>query len=373
MTATDPGVIVGIDPHKHTLSASVVDDRGGTVDTAHFKVSGPGHRDLLAWTEQFGPVVRWGIEGASGLGRHTAMFLVRQGADVRDVCPTRTAERTRQRRRQGKSDALDSQRIAKETFEDSNLPAAFKRTAGDAGPDETHELLTLWHNARESVKKSRQHLLNEAEALLLALPDELRDALPAARAVRPRLAALANRDTSQNWDAATEVRLSLLDQHHADIAALDRRDRTIVEKLDRLVDRTGTTLEQLVGLATRSVVELLVEVGDPRRFTDGGFALFNGTAPLVASSGEGPNEPDRHRLNLGGNRRVNAVLHRMAVTQLRCEPRAQKLYADARSRGHTKKEAMRVVKRNLSNVVHRRMVRDATAHDRSPSDRSRAA
>lgn len=159
MTTTEPGIMVGIDPHKHTLSASVVDDRGGMVDTGHFKVSGPGHRDLLAWTDQFGPVVRWGIEGASGLGRHTAMFLVRQGADVRDVCPTRTAERTRQRRRQGKSDALDSQRIAKETFEDADLPAAFKRTVGDVGPDETHELLTLWHNARESVKKSRQHLL----------------------------------------------------------------------------------------------------------------------------------------------------------------------------------------------------------------------
>lgn len=373
MDTTGSGNMVGIDPHKHTVSASVVDDRGGMVDTGHFKVSGPGHRDLLAWAEQFGPVVRWGIEGASGLGRHTAMFLIRQGADVRDVCPTRTAERTRQRRRQGKSDVLDSQRIAKETFEDADLPAAFKRTVGDAGPDETHELLTLWHNARESVKKSRQHLLNESEALLLALPDELRDTLPDSRAVRPRLAALANRDGEQTWDAATEVRLSLLDQHHADIAALDRRDRTITAELDRLVTRTRTTLEQMVGLATRSVVELLVEVGDPRRFTDGGFALFNGTAPLVASSGEGPDEPDRHRLNLGGNRRVNAVLHRMAVTQLRCEPRAQKIYTDARARGHTKKEAMRVVKRNLSNAVHRRMVRDANADDRSPTVRSQAA
>lgn len=92
------------------------------------------------------------------------------------------------------------------------------------------------------------------------------------------------------------MRLELLDQHRTNIAELDGRDRQIVAELDHLVERTHTTLDHLVGLATRSVVELLVEVGDPRRFTDGGFALFNGTAPLVASSGEGPNEPDRYRL-----------------------------------------------------------------------------
>lgn len=367
------GNVVGIDPHKRTLSATVMDARGGVVATAHFKVSGPGHRKLQVWANGFGPVVRWGVEGAGGLGRHTAMFLARQGYDVRDVCPTRTAERTRRRRRQGKSDALDAQRIARETLDDPGLPQAFKRAPGDVGPDETHELLTLWHNARISLKKSRQHLLNEAEALLVALPDELRDSLPDRRAVRPRLAALADRDRTAGWDAATAVRLGLLDEYRERIGALDRRERDIVPELDRLLARAGTTLGELVGLATRSVVELLVEVGDPRRFTEGGFGLFNGTAPLLASSGEGPDDPDRHRLNLGGNRRVNAVLHRMAVTQLRCEPRAQKIYADARARGHTKKEAMRVLKRNLSNVVYRRMIRDVSAHQRAHSGHPNAA
>lgn len=373
MNTTNCDNCIGIDPHKHTLSATVADGRGGILGTEHFKVSGPGHRDLWTWATRFGPVTRWGVEGASGLGRHTAMFLVGHDADVRDVCPTRTAERTRQRRRQGKSDALDAQRIALETLGDADLPVAFKRAPGDAGPDETHELLTLWHNARQSVKKSRQHLLNEAEALLLALPDDLRDTLPTTRSVRPRLAALDDRDPARSSDPATQVRLDLLDLHRTNIAELDRRDRQIVAELDQLVAHTHTTLDHLVGLATRSVVELLVEVGDPRRFTDGGFALFNGTAPLVASSGEGANEPDRHRLNRGGNRRVNAVLHRMAVTQLRCEPRAQKLFADARTRGHTKKEAMRVVKRNLSNVVHRRMVRDLHAGLRPPDAQPQAA
>jgi transposase len=114
-------------------------------------------------------------------------------------------------------------------------------------------------------------------------------------------------------------------------------------------------------------------VGDPRRFTEGGFARFNGTAPLPASSAEGERRPTRHRLNRGGNRRVNAVLHRMAVTQLRCDDRAKRIYADARQRGHTKKEAMRVVKRHLSNVVYRRMMRDLTRRLARPVDEASAA
>src|SRR5204862_5322473 len=122
------------------------------------------------------------------------------------------------------------------------------------------------------------------------------------------------------------------------------------------------------GLSTRSVAELLVEVGDPHRFTEGGFARFNGSAPLAASTAEGPGEPVRHRYNPGGNRRVNAVLHRMAVTQLRCEPRAKAIYENARAEGHTKTEARRVLKRHLSDVVHRRMLRDraTTSHPAPP-------
>src|SRR5947209_1406606 len=97
------GNVVGVDPHRRTLSASVVDERGGVVAVAHYNVSGDGHGALEAWALSFGPVTRWGIEGASGLGRHTTVFLCRHGHDVRDVCPTRTAARSRGRY-QGKTD-----------------------------------------------------------------------------------------------------------------------------------------------------------------------------------------------------------------------------------------------------------------------------
>lgn len=351
---------VGVDPHKRTLSATVLDDRGGLLGTEHFKVSGDGHRALEQWALSFGPAATWGVEGAGGIGRHTAAFLCLRGHDVRDVCPNRTNERAK-RRREGKSDALDSERIARETLADRKLPRAFKRAGSDAGPNETGELISLWHKERRSVVKLRQQLLNEAESLLSDLPDVVRDELPASKEVRPRLTAIGRRDRTHVHDPATTLRLRLLDDHVEAISRLDAREREATRALEELVEGTESTLGDLYGLSTRSVAELLVEVGDPRRFTEGGFARFNGTAPLAASSGEGEEEPVRHRLNRGGNRRVNAVLHRIAVTQLRGDPRAQKIYAQARARGHTKKEAMRTLKRNLSNVVHRRMLRDLKA------------
>ena len=361
-----PGTVVGIDPHKRSLSATVLDERGGVLGREHFNVSGNGHRALEEWALGFGPVMRWGVEGASGVGRHTSSFLCMRGHDVRDVCPTRTNERGR-RRHQGKSDALDSERIARETLAHPDLPLAFKRAGGDSGPHEQTELLSLWHNERRSIVKQRQQLLNEAETLLGELPEELREKLPTTTAVRPRLSAVGRRDRSLSWEPATALRLQLLDERADRIGELDARECEATRELGKLVAASRSTLVGLTGISIRSAAELLVETGDPRRFTGGGFARFNGTAPLPASTAEGPDEPVRHRLNRGGNRRVNSALHRMAITQLRCEPRARKLYADARARGHTKKEAMRILKRHLSDVVYRRMVRDLEDSSRSQS------
>jgi hypothetical protein len=365
ITPDRAGNVVGIDPHKRTLTATVVDPRGGIVASEHFRVSGDGHRALEAWARQFGPVVRFGVEGASAWGRHTAIFLIGRGYDVRDVCPNRTAQHDRARQR-GKSDTLDSERIARETLAHPLLPTAFKRAGQDAGPDQLTELLGVWWTARCSLIKRRQHLLTVCEALLRELPLELVEQLPTCKRVRPRLAALASVTRRRRFDRPTAVRVRILAGYREEIANLDAQERQITRQLAELVSQSGSTLGELCGLSTVSVTELLVEVGDPRRFTIGGFGRFNATAPLVASTGEGPGEPVRHRYNPGGNRRVNAVLHRMAVTQLRCEPRAQKIYADARANGHTKKEARRILKRHLSDVVYRRMIRDVAAHPAQP-------
>jgi transposase len=359
------GNVVGIDPHKQTLTATVVDPRGGIVASEHFRVSGGGHRALEAWARQFGAIARWGVENAAGWGRHTAIFLVGRGYDVRDVCANRTPRSDRARQR-GKSDTLDSERIAREVLAHRLLPKAFKRAGVDQGPDELHQLLSLWHNRRRSILTSRQHLVGEAEYLLCELPLELREQLPDSKSVRPRLQALQRRNRRRRYDPPTRLRLQLLDVYYQQVRALDREEKQVVAALEALVRQSGSTLGELCGLCTRSVTELLVETGDARRFTEGGYRRFNGTAPLPASTGEGPGGPVRHRYNPGGNRRINAILHRMAVTQLRCEPRAQAIYANARANGHTKKEARRVLKRHLSDVVYRRMIRDLAAQSAQP-------
>jgi transposase len=369
ITPDHAGNVVGIDPHKRTLTAAVVDARGGLVAAAPFNVSGDGHRALVAWARSLGPVARWGIENASGWGRHTAIFLAGRRQDVRDVCPNRTA-RADWARRRGKSDRLDAERIARETLAHPLLPRAFKRTAGHAGPDEQTELLALWQRERRSLRTSCQQLLNEAEMLLCELPLELREQLPDTSAVRPRLAALARRQPHAD-DPPTALRLRLLADHHRQIRRLDADERAVCHQLAALVRASASTLDQLCGLSTRSVAELLAEIGDVRRFTEAGFARFNGTAPIPASTAERPGEPVRHRYNPGGNRRINAILHRMAVTQLRCEPRAQALYAHARERGHTNKEARRILKRHLSDVIYRHMLRDLTQP--LATDQTRAA
>ena len=357
ITPDRAGNVVGVDPHKRTLTATVLDPRGGVVASEHFRVSGDGHRALEAWARQFGPIVRWGIEGASAFGRHTAIFLAGRGYDVRDVCPNRTGRHDRARQR-GKSDVLDSERVARETLAHPLLPRAFKRAGQDAGPDRQAELLAIWWQGRCSLKKRRQHLLSEADALLGELPLEVIERLPDTQKVRPRLAALGRVIGRRRFEPPTALRVRILAGYRSEIGKLDAQEKQVTRELATLVQASGTTLNQLCGLSTVSVAELLVEVGDPRRFTEGGFGRFNGTAPLAASTAEGPGGPVRHRYNPGGNRRVNAILYRMAVTQLRCEPRAQALYANARARGHTKKEARRVLKRHLSDVVYRRMIRD---------------
>jgi len=120
----------------------------------------------------------------------------------------------------------------------------------------------------------------------------------------------------------------------------------------------------------RGTEVLLANRRRPQLVGHGGLGPhFNGPAPLPTSSGEGGGQPVPHRYNPAGNRRVSAALHRMAITQLRCEPRASQLYTNARNAGHTNKEAMRILKRHLSNVVHRQMLRDLqTGASPSPTD-----
>jgi transposase len=180
--------ISGVDPHRKTFTATVLDSRGGELGHAHFPNTREGHDSGLAWAAGFGPTDRWGIEGASGLGRHLAEFLVEAGCDVRDVPPHKTAVRQRGRH-EGRSDRLDSHRVAAETQTNLRLVRAFKQ-AVSAAPDSVRERIALWHNARTFLTKVRVQLLGELDALVHDLPEDLRRQLRPMQTVRARVNAL---------------------------------------------------------------------------------------------------------------------------------------------------------------------------------------
>lgn len=352
------GNIIGVDPHRRRFTATILDERGAVAATEHFENDIAGYTQAVSWVNDHGPVERWGVENAASLGRHLAEFLVDDGFDVRDVPPHRTARRGRGRH-EGKSDIVDSHRVAQEAQANPQLACAFKR-AMPAMIDPVREQMALWHNARKSMTRVRVQLLGEIDMLIHELPERLRVPITGAKTVRAKVNAFKR----TNWDVAAEetptaLRIELLASRIDLLERVLHDDKKATVALSQLVAASGSTLTDLIGIAPRAAAEILIETGDIARFSEAGFARYTGTAPIPASSGEGPNQPVRHRLSRGGNRKLNAAIHRMAMIQLRYEPRAQILVNNAISRGHTRREAMRILKRHLAVVLYRTMAKDA--------------
>jgi transposase len=144
--------------------------------------------------------------------------------------------------------------------------------------------------------------------------------------------------------------------HLSDVRALDRRIKAVGVQITDVVTATGTTLVGIFGIGPVVAGRILAEVGNVTRFPDKDhFASYNGTAPIDASSGE----QQRHRLSRAGNRRINHALHMAAVTQLRHRASTGRAYYEHKlTEGKTRKEALRCLKRRLSDVVFRQLVID---------------
>jgi transposase len=198
------------------------------------------------------------------------------------------------------------------------------------------------------------------------LPKDLRLPVSAMKTVRAQIHSLDRLSAALDAveDPVVRLRIELIRQRVAMLNDVLEQDRIAGTELDHLVRETKSQLCKLVGIAPRSAAEILVEVGDIRRFSEAGFARYTGTAPIPATSGEGGGEPVRHRLSRGGNRKLNATIHRMAMIQLRFEPRARTLFDHARDNGHTRRESMRILKRHLAAVIYRTMLRDAISTSR---------
>ena len=213
---------------------------------------------------------------------------------------------------------------------------------------------------RHQVVDRHRRLLTEAEGLLTELPARLAERLPGGAKVGPRLAAAAR--LRRIGARPTDLRLRVLRTRVREERLLAAERDALEREIAALLVELGTSLPALFGLGPLGAADLVVEVGDPRRFRSAdAFASYAGTAPIPASSGDERGRAAHHRLSRFGNRRVNSVLHVMAVTRLRTHPETQAFVARAAAGGKTTRDALRIVKHRLARLVWRTMMRDAAA------------
>jgi transposase len=218
--------------------------------------------------------------------------------------------------------------------------------------DETLEVLRLLVDRRRRIGEDHTRMVCQLHQLLLELlPGGAKKDLSAAQARR----LLA---TVRPKDVAGKTRKRVAMELVVDLERVYARKKAANKELIELVKQTGTGLLDLHGIGPSGATRLLVEVGDVTRFpTKGHFASWTGTAPIDTSSGDNV----RHRLSRGGNRQINKALHMMAVVQLRNATEGRAYYDRKVAAGKTANEAMRCLKRRLSDIAYRTMLDDLVA------------
>jgi transposase len=337
-----PRVVVGMDPHKRSVTIEVMDAEENVLGGGRFGTGLTGYRSMLDYLKRW-PYRVWAIEGCSGIGRHIAMRLLADGQQIVDVPPKLSARARVFSTGQGrKTDATDAHSVALVGTRMSGLRPVID--------DEQLAVLRVLVDRRRSLGEDHTRMISQLHALLLELiPGGAKKDLSAAQAkallakVRPR-------------DAASKARRRVAAELIGDLERIYQRRKTADKELKELVAATGTSLMKLNGIGPSGPARLLVEVGDITRFPDRDhFASWNGTAPIDASSGD----QRRHRLSRAGNRQINRALHIMATVQLR-NPTEGRAHFDRRKADRkTSMEAIRALKRPLSNIVYRTMLDDA--------------
>jgi transposase len=344
LSVTSDRVVIGMDPHKRSATIEVMAGDETIIGGGRFDTGRNGYTAMKKYATQW-PNRVWAIEGCQGIGRHIANRLLADGEQVVDVPPKLSARARVFATGQGrKTDATDAHSIALVGTRMAGLRPVVN--------DEQLALLRILVDRRRSLGEDHTRMVSQLHQLLLELiPGGAKKSLSAAQAkallatVRPR-------------DAVGKARRRVAAELIADLERIYRRSKEADKELTELVASTGTTLMDLHGIGPSGAARLLVEVGDITRFPNRAhFASWNGTAPIDASSGE----QVRHRLSRAGNRQINRVLHIMATVQLRNPTEGRAYFDRKKASGKTSMEAMRALKRRLSDIVYRSMISDAAA------------
>ena len=335
-------IVIGVDPHKLSATIEVVDQREKVLGSGRFTTDKAGFAAMRKYTDQW-PDREWAVEGALGVGRPLAQRLLEAGERVVDV-PAKLAARAR---------LLDTGHGRKTDAHDAHSVAVAAVRAKDLrvlAIDGQLEALRLLVDHRDQLTSQRVATVNRLHRLLAELtPGHAKKDLTALQAkailagVRPR-------------DVAGRTRRRIAADELTNLMAIEKKAKALTIEIKAIVKERGSNLMDLPGVGPVVAARVLADVGDVARFADRNrFASWTGTAPLDASSGE----HTRHRLSRAGNRRMNRMLHIAATTQIRNDTEGRAYYRRKLADGKTRMEAMRCLKRRISDAVYRQLVADA--------------
>ena len=326
-------IVIGVDVHKHSLTAVAVDELGRALAERSGSVEG----EVVAWARALGGERLWALEDCRHVTRGLEQTLLGEGERLVRVPPRLTAPQRRRGRVRGKSDSIDALAVARAALQEPLLD-------GPRPGEETLRELKLLVDHRDDLVAERRRCQQRLRWHLHEL--DQRFAVPLGALDRTVWIDRLGRQLGRR-EQTTQVRIA------RDLLARCRTlTRSIVELDRELQTRTKTIapgLLELAGCGALSAAKLLCEIGPIDRFrTDAQLARHAGVAPLDASSGK----HQRHRLDRGGNRQLNCALHRIAVTQGRVHAPARAYLERKQSEGKTRREAIRCLKRQLARTVY---------------------
>jgi len=337
------GVTIGIDPHKSSHTAVAISAGEEPLGEVRVCASPSQAEQLLGWAAAW-PERAWAVEGAAGLGHLLARQLVAAGEQVLDV-PSKLAARVRllQAGDTNKNDPNDAYSVA---------VAALRSPAQRPVLAEDHAaVLKVWARRHRDLARARNQAACRLHAVLCDLvPGGHPKEISTAQAAR-----ILERVTPAG--AAARARCELAAEFLTDIRRLDAQRRDTSKKLAAAVKASSTSLTGIFGVGPVIAGTVIGDVRHVSRFPSRDhFAAYNGTAPVEVSSGG----RKVYRLSLRGNRRLNHAIHMAAITQIRHKHSQGRAYYDKKiSEGKTHKEALRSLKRRISDAIYAALVTDA--------------
>jgi transposase len=336
-------VMIGVDPHKASHTAVVISAAEEPLGELRVRACAAQAGKLVAWAAAW-PERTWAVEGAGGLGRLLAQQLVAAGERVLDVQP-KLASRVRllQAGDTNKNDPNDALSVA--------VAALRSRAGRQVTAEDYPAVLKVWSKRHRDLGRARNQVACRLHAVLCDLvPGGHAKEISAAQAAR-----ILEQVTPSG--AVAVARAELAAEFLADLRRLDAQLRDTRKKLAAAVRASGITLTQVFGVGPVIAGTVIGDVAGVSRFPGRDhFAAYNGTAPAGVSSGN----RKACRLSLRGNRRVNHAIHMAAITQIRHRHSEGRAYYDKKiAEGKTHKEALRALKRRISDAIYARLQADA--------------